>query len=274
YPWQLVERTSTSIEAQVKDLPRGDEPDLRRCEVLGRRSKLIFEGSCSVEPFVTFDLRRGSVLIGEGAEIQSSSRIEGPAYVGRWSQIRSARIHGGTTIGDHCKVGGEVDCSVFSGYSNKAHDGFLGHSYVGEWVNIGAGTSNSDIKNTYGTVKMDVGGRRVDTGSNKVGCFIADYAKASIGCYIYTGKRIGVSSQIHGYVSEDVPSFTIHTKSLTGKAFELRLNSAVETQKRMMNRREVQQTGEDKALLAKIFEITQNERYKHGVIKTSLTLRK
>ncbi|MFQ6134323.1 MAG: putative sugar nucleotidyl transferase [Nitrososphaerales archaeon] len=272
YPWELVERTAAAIEGQVKNLPRGEEPVLRRCEVLGRRSNLLFEGSASVEPYVTFDLRRGSVWIGEDAEIQSSTRIEGPAYIGRRAQIRSARVHGGTTIGDYCKVGGEVDCSIVSGYSNKAHDGFLGHSYVGEWVNIGAGTSNSDLKNTYGTVKMELGGMKVDTGSIKIGCFIADYAKTSIGCFIYTGKKIGVSSQIHGYISEDVPSFTIYANSLVGKSFELRLDSAVETQKRMMERRGVEQTEQDKALLAKVFEITQDERYGRGVLKAGLTL--
>lgn len=272
YPWQLVERNPSAIAEQMKNLPRGEEPDLQRCEVLGQRSNLLFEGHASVEPYVAFDLRRGSVWVGEDAEIQSFTRIEGPAYIGRHATIRSARIHGGTTIGDYCKIGGEVDCSIISGYSNKAHDGFLGHSYVGEWVNIGAGTSNSDLKNTYGTVKIELGGKKVDTGSMKVGCFIADYAKTSIGCFIYTGRRIGVSSQTHGYVTKDVPSFTAYTKSLTGKAFELRLDSAVETQKRMMKRRGVQQTAEDKALLFRVFEMTQDERYRRGVLKSGLTL--
>ncbi len=272
YPWQFIERNPEAIEDQVKSLPRGEAPDLHGCSVLGRRSNLLFEGDVEVEPYVTFDVRRGSIYIGEDAEIQSFTRIEGPAYIGRRVQIRSALVRGGTTVGDYCKVGGEVDCSILSRYSNKAHDGFLGHSYVGEWVNIGAGTFNSDLKNTYGIVKMDIRGVKTDTGSSKVGCFIADYAKTSIGCLIYTGKTVGVSSHIHGYVSEDVPSFTLHAKSLTGRSFELQLDSALETQKRMMARRGVKQTAQDKALLTQVFEITQEDRYRSGVLKTRFTI--
>ncbi len=273
YPWQLIERNPDAIRRQAKSFSGGDDsPSLEGCSVLGQRKNLLFQGSANVEPSVTFDVRGGPVLVGEDAEIRSFSRIEGPVYIGRQAQIRSAKIGVGTSIGDQCRIGGEVEDSIIDNYSNKAHDGFIGHSYIGEWVNIGAGTSNSDLKNTYGTVRMDVGGLKVDSGSIKIGCFIADYAKTSIGCFIYTGKRIGVSSQTHGYVTEDVPSFTIHMKSISGKCFELKLDSASETQKRMMTRRGVEQTEPDKSLLAKVFEMTQQDRYRSGVLKSSYTM--
>ena len=270
--WDLVERNPSAIKEQSKKVLLAEAPDLSKCEVLGSNSNLKFEGNVAIESNVTFDLRRGPVLISDGVEIQSNSRIEGPTYVGKMTQIRSAQIRSGTSIGDYCKIGGEVDCSIISSHSNKAHDGFLGHSYVGEWVNIGAGTSNSDLKNTYGTVKMTLGNIEVDTKLNKIGCFISDHVKTSIGCFIYTGKRIGVSSHIHGYITEDVPSFTIYAKSLIGKSFELHKNSAMETQKRIMERRNITQTSNDKDLLSRIFKMTQDERYMFGVLKTDFSM--
>jgi len=272
YPWELVERNPSAIKEQAKLTLKGEAPDLSKCEVLGSTKNLKFEGNASIESHVLFDIRKGPVLISDGVEIQANTRIEGPAYIGKMTQIRSSQIRSGTSIGDYCKIGGEVDCSIISSYSNKAHYGFLGHSYVGEWVNIGAGTSNSDLKNTYGIIKMNIGNTEVNTGCNKIGCFISDYVKTSIGCYIYTGKRIGVASHIHGYVTEDVPSFTIYAKSLTGKSFELHKNSAIDTQKRIMERRNITQTSYEKDLLNRIFEITQDDRYKSGVLKTAFSI--
>ena len=272
YLWDLVDRNPSAIHKQSKKTSLAEAPDLSKCEVLGPNSNLKFEGNAAVESHVMFDLRNGPVLISDGVDIQSNTRIEGPAYLGKMSQIRSAQIRSGTSIGDYCKIGGEVDCSIISRYSNKSHDGFLGHSYVGEWVNIGAGTSNSDLKNTYGTVKMNIGNIKIDTKRNKIGCFISDYVKTSIGCFIYTGKKIGVASQIHGYIVEDVPSFTIYAKSLTGKSFELRKNSAMETQKRIMERRNITQTLKDKDLLSRVFKITQDERYMFGALKTDFSM--
>jgi UDP-N-acetylglucosamine diphosphorylase/glucosamine-1-phosphate N-acetyltransferase len=265
YPWQLIQQNPIALVDQINKYPISDENPPEKCVILGQQSNLIVKKNVEIEPNVTFDLRGGGVLIDEDAEIQSFSRISGPSYIGRRSLIKSARIGKGTTIGDHCKIGGEVDCSIIAGYSNKAHDGFLGHSYVGEWVNIGASTSNSDLKNTYGTVRMTMGSKRIDTKNMKVGCFLADYSKTSIGCYIYTGKRIGLASQIHGYVTEDIPSFTITSNNSSDHPIELNLDSALKTQKRMMERRGMKQTADDKALLTKIFSLTQKERNLFGV---------
>ncbi|MCP8322416.1 MAG: hypothetical protein H3Z52_15980, partial [archaeon] len=192
--------------------------------------------------------------------------IKGPSHIGKNSTILSAIIEE-TTIGDFVKIGGEVDRSIFSGYSNKAHEGFIGHSYVGEWVNLGAMTTNSDLKDTYGTVKMMIKGKRLDSERIKVGCFIADNVKTSIGTYIYTGKKMGVASQIHGYVPEDVPSFTIYAKSMGYRLFEVNVESAIKAQKRMKDRRGIEQTKEDADLLRKVFMMSKEERYKAGVIK-------
>jgi hypothetical protein len=164
-------------------------------------------------------------------------------------------------------VGGELEETIVQGYTNKYHLGFLGHAYVGEWVNLGAATTNSDLKNTYGNVQVMAGGKRVDTGSTKVGCFIGDHVKASIGTQIYTGKTLGVGSHVHGFVTDDVPSFTIWAKSLGAKPTELEFQSIIKTQERVLSRRGVKQTKEDVELLKNLFKLTAGERKKAGVAK-------
>ena len=171
-----------------------------------------------------------------------------------------------------CRVGGEFEESVMHGYSNKYHAGFIGHAYIGEWVNIGAMTTNSDLKDTYGTVKVTIGTKRIDTGLRKVGCFIADMAKTSIGVLIYTGKKIGVASHLHGIVYEDVPSFTIYAKSLGAKSVELYLDSAIEIQRRMMARRKKELKDYEIEVIRKVFELTKEERIRGGVIKGAFKL--
>jgi UDP-N-acetylglucosamine diphosphorylase / glucose-1-phosphate thymidylyltransferase / UDP-N-acetylgalactosamine diphosphorylase / glucosamine-1-phosphate N-acetyltransferase / galactosamine-1-phosphate N-acetyltransferase len=118
------------------------------------------------------------------------------------------------SLGHHTKVGGEVEGCIIEPFTNKQHAGFLGHSYVGSWVNIGAGTCNSDLKNTYGIVNMNYGGQKVSTGLQFVGCFIGDYAKTAINTSIFTGKTIGVCSLVYGFVTTNVPSFCNYARSL------------------------------------------------------------
>src|SRR5262249_29479472 len=112
------------------------------------------------------------------------------------TQVLGAKVRAGTTLGSNCRVGGEVEASIVHGHSNKYHDGFLGHSYVGEWVNLGAGTSNSDLRNEYGEVNVTVNGRPVATALNKVGCFIGDHAKTGLGTLLNTGSNFGIFANL------------------------------------------------------------------------------
>jgi hypothetical protein len=110
--------------------------------------------------------------------------------------VLGARLRGGTTLGLCCRVGGEVEGSIVQGYSNKYHDGFLGHSYVGSWVNFGAGSQASDLRHDYGPVSVCVGGEWVATGQAKVGCFVGDHAKIGLGCLLNTGTHVGAFGQV------------------------------------------------------------------------------
>src|SRR5437763_1256292 len=137
------------------------------------------------------DTTQGPVMVNAHAVVTSFTRLEGPCYVGPYTQIQGAKIRPGTTLGPQCRVGGEVEASIIHGHSNKYHEGFLGHSYVGEWVNLGAGTSNSDLRNDYGEVTVTVAGRRVPTGLTKVGCFLGDHTKTGLGTLLNTGTNAG-----------------------------------------------------------------------------------
>ncbi|MCU0849302.1 MAG: hypothetical protein MUD12_15580 [Spirochaetes bacterium] len=164
--------------------------------ILGERGHLYIEEGAIVDQQVVIDLRGGPVIIRGGTKIYPFTYLQGPCYVGRNCVLSGARVREGVSIGDCCRIGGEVEDSIFHGFSNKYHDGFIGHSYVGEWVNLGAMTSNSDLKNNYSNVSVHLPGGRVDTGQKKVGCFVGDFVKASIGTLINTGSVLGTGAML------------------------------------------------------------------------------
>jgi len=161
-------------------------------------------------------------------------------------------VRGGTTIGEDCRIGGEVDHSIVYPHTNKAHFGYLGHSIVGEWVNMGAGSATSDMKNTYGTVRVQRLSGRVDSGLQKLGPMIGDMAKTSIGSMIYGGKTVGISTHCAGLVDRDLPDFTSYD-GWKGKSFALTLPSVTRSLKRMMERRGVRLTPSRKALIERLY---------------------
>src|SRR6185503_8240379 len=126
--------------------------------------------------------------VSAGAVVQPFTRVEGPCFIGLDTQLFRANLRGGVTLGPNCRIGGEVEASIVHGHSNKYHEGFLGHSYVGEWVNLAAGTHNSDLRNDYGPIPMVLRSERFDTGHTKIGCFIGDHSKTGLGTLINAGS--------------------------------------------------------------------------------------
>jgi len=269
YPWDLVNQNSDQLKKDYAEAGKEKSEGVldERAVVYGDKRNLFIGKGSFVEASVLLDAREGPIFVGKETVIHSGSRVTGPSYIGDKTIIASGLIREGCSIGRVCRVGGEVEETIIQGYSNKYHTGFIGHAYVGEWVNLGAATTNSDLKNTYGTVKVEIEKKRVDTESMKVGCFIGDHVKTSIGTQIYTGKKIGVAAHVHGFVTDDVPSFTIWASSLGAKNVELSLQSAIETQKRAFSRRGVKQTREDIKLLETLFRITAKEREEARVRK-------
>lgn len=214
--------------------------------------------------FCSFDTSKGPVLLDEKASVGPGSFLRGPAYLGPNSKvIEQSAIKDGVALGHTTKIGGEVEASIVEPYTNKQHYGFLGHSYLGSWINLGAGTCNSDLKNTYGIVKMDYRGEQVSTGMQFVGCIMGDYAKSAIQTGIFTGKTVGVGSMLYGFVTTNVPSFVNYAR-LFGQVTELSPEVLVNTQQRMFSRRTVIQRDCDIQLIYAMYELTQHERQMAG----------
>jgi UDP-N-acetylglucosamine diphosphorylase/glucosamine-1-phosphate N-acetyltransferase len=169
---------------------------------------VIVELGAHVDPYVVFDATAGAVVVQRGARIDAFSRITGPCVIGPSTHILGGRITG-SAIGEHCKIHGDVSASVFLGHANKAHEGFLGHSIVGRWANLGAGTTTSNLKNSYGSVKLWTPAGERDTGLTFLGSLIGDHAKLGIGTMLGTGTVVGAGANVFGTVRppKRVPAF-------------------------------------------------------------------
>lgn len=272
YPWDIINENSNEIKREFSIYCAKKSLNSIDIDIKGDK-KLVFIGKgVEAEKNIVFDVRNGPIYIGDNTDIRAFSRIAGPTYIGKNCLIKSGRIQE-CSIGNVCKIGGEIEESIFHGYSNKQHYGFVGHSYLGEWVNLGAGTSNSDLKDTYGTIKYKISGKILDSGQQFFGCVIGDNAKSSIGTMIYTGKKIGFAAHIHGTISEDVPSFCMWAKSIGSEPSELFFDSAITTYSRAAERRGVILTKEYEEMMKKIFELTKDERNSCGVSSNKFSLR-
>jgi glucose-1-phosphate thymidylyltransferase len=210
------------------------------------------------------DTSAGPVVIDDDASVGPFCYLRGPVRLAaKCRVIEHAAIKDNVNLGHTTKIGGEVEASIVEPYTNKQHHGFLGHSYLGSWINLGAGTCNSDLKNTYGTVKMEYGGEKVDTGMQFVGAMVGDYAKTAINTGIFTGKTIGVCSMVYGFVTTNVSSFTNYAR-LFGQVTESPVEVMVASQARMFSRRKVAQRPCDVELLHAMYELTRHERQLAG----------
>jgi UDP-N-acetylglucosamine diphosphorylase/glucosamine-1-phosphate N-acetyltransferase len=211
YPWDLLAHNAEALEHDLVHRHRGrkDRDRSPRLIVVGPCERLFVAEDASVEPLAVADTTGGPVVIDSGAVVQAFSRLEGPCHVGAGSRVLGARVRA-SSIGPHCRVGGEVEASILQGCSNKAHEGFLGHSYVGEWVNLGAGTQVSNLRNDHGNVRVPVAGKEVDTGLVKVGAFLGDYTRTGLGTLLDCGTLAGPFAQLLPwgfYAPKVVPPF-------------------------------------------------------------------
>jgi UDP-N-acetylglucosamine diphosphorylase / glucose-1-phosphate thymidylyltransferase / UDP-N-acetylgalactosamine diphosphorylase / glucosamine-1-phosphate N-acetyltransferase / galactosamine-1-phosphate N-acetyltransferase len=194
--WSLLDARDRLLRADCERFRRAAAMPLEHAHVFGSPADVIHLGA-AVEPGVVFDVRNGPVVLERGVEVRHGTRLEGPTYVGPGTRVLGGEIRG-SVLGPVCRARGEISESVFLGYANKAHDGFIGHSVVGRWVNLGAGTTTSNLKNTYGAVRLEVDGERIDTGRTNVGTLFGDHAKTAIGTLLSTGSVIGAGASVHG----------------------------------------------------------------------------
>jgi UDP-N-acetylglucosamine diphosphorylase/glucosamine-1-phosphate N-acetyltransferase len=151
----------------------------------------------TLEPGVVLDVRRGAIRLADSVEVRAGCRLEGPLSVGRETVLLGGAI-GTSSLGPVCRLRGEIEESTILGYANKAHDGFLGHAYLGRWVNLGALTTNSDLKNSYGAIRLGGPDGPIETGLTKLGCLLGDHVKTAIGTRLNTGSVVGAGSNLFG----------------------------------------------------------------------------
>ncbi len=280
-PWDLVDHNADVLRADFarKPVPESQTPmgshvpftpyssigalgQLgHQVAVLGNPQDVFIDPSAQVDPFVVIDARQGPVSVDAGAKIQAFTRLEGPCHVGQGSQIFRANVKAGTSIGPVCRIGGEIEASIIHGYANKYHDGFLGHSYVCPWVNLGALTTNSDLKNDYSAVKVPLAGESIDSGSTKVGCFIGDHAKTAVCSLFNTGSSIGVMSMVlpgGELTPKHVPSFSRVWHG--GIDDHVSLETSLHTAAIAMSRRDKELTPAQSRLLRHVHKLTAAER--------------
>ncbi|MDX2002797.1 MAG: GlmU family protein [Chitinophagales bacterium] len=260
--WQIFRHNGTAINLDFELLTAGRESQALHPSntVLGDHPVFLEEGAtahCSV-----FNTKDGPIYIGKDAEVMEGCLVRGPFALCDHSQLKlGAKVYGPTTIGPHSKMGGEINNSVIFGYTNKAHDGFLGNSVLGEWCNLGADTNNSNLKNNYGNVKLwDYDSEEmVDTGLQFCGLFMGDHSKCGINTMFNTGTVVGVSANIFGggFPKTMIPSFTWGG---AGGFTTYHLNKAFEVAERVMSRRNLHLTDDDKRIMQKVFEATAQYR--------------
>ena len=266
YPWDYIKESGKSINKQYEFFNQrsGNKKNIK---LISDSKKIWISKSVTIvdKNKTYFDSSNGPVIIDRNAVIEPFTYIKGPVYIGKESKINGARIYSNTSIGNNCNIGGEIQNSVIHEYTNKSHEGYLGHSIIGSWVNLGARTTNSDLKNTYGKIKMNIGKKKIQTNQIKFGCMIGDNSKTAIGSLIFTGIRIGVCGQLFGHVTEDIPPFTFYNNTKKKTLIEYDINKAIKTQARMMKRRDIKQNKHDRELLQEIYNNTIEQRKKNRV---------
>ena len=262
-PWNLIDLNPDLLEQDFASRnTAGGQVAPERAAVLGDPQRVFIHPTADVDPFVVIDAREGAVFVDADVKLQAFTRLEGPLHVGRGTQIFRANVKAGTSLGPVCRIGGEIENSIVHGYSNKYHDGFLGHSYVGEWVNLGALTTNSDLKNDYSQVRVPLEGDPIDSGSKKVGCFIGDHTKTALCSQFNTGSSIGVMTMIlpgGELLPKHVPSFS---RVWHGQIDDnLDLDSGLDTARMAMSRRNCDLSPAMERLIRRLYLQTEQERY-------------
>jgi UDP-N-acetylglucosamine diphosphorylase / glucose-1-phosphate thymidylyltransferase / UDP-N-acetylgalactosamine diphosphorylase / glucosamine-1-phosphate N-acetyltransferase / galactosamine-1-phosphate N-acetyltransferase len=253
-PWDLLAQQRAAIEEDFAAHGEANEATLLPGMHLLNPRQIHLARDVKIWPGVVLDAENGPIIVGQGAEIRANAVIAGPVAIGEHCTIRNqADIREECSFGPHCRVGGEIIGSIFQGYSNKQHYGFLGQSIIGEWVNLGAGTTTSNMKNTYGSVRMPLNGREEPTGRQFMGSVIGDHAKLGIGTYLSTGSVVGFGS--HVVVPRPprfVPSFAWLTEKGMQRADFEKLEQIAAL---VMQRRHVDFTPADHALFVYIASV-------------------
>lgn len=264
FPWNYVELNTQEISNDIsifESQTKLQNTILKDVTLLNPENTYI-SNTAKIYPSVFLNAENGPIIIDDEAEIFPFSYIVGPVFIGKNAVIKSnSRILSGTTIGPSSKVAGEITHSIFHSYSNKQHDGFLGHSYMCPWVNLGADTNNSNLKNNYLPVKVPVNGTEINTELQFAGLFAGDHAKSGINTMFNTGTVLGCFANVYGgdYPHKFIPNFAWGNN----RPFRTyHLNKAIKTARIVKTRRNKQISDIEEVLIRDVFELTKQERKK------------
>lgn len=260
YPWDFVHANAGELLRQFRTQfgKGGVEGHIYQGAYLLNRDAIHVGPGSKVLPCVVLDAEQGPIYIGSNVRICPHVSVQGPCYIGDDSLIQSgASIREATTIGPVCKVGGEVEASIIHSYSNKQHDGFLGHSYLGQWINIAADSINSDLKNTYGKVRVPINGIEIDSGEMFVGLTVGDHSKCGINSSFATGSVVGFSANLFmsAHIPKFVPSFAWYTDNCREYYDAQR---GLDVARRVMARRKVTMTPAQQKLYLRVLDLAKH----------------
>ena len=262
--WDVFSKNADAFQRDFDILTKNRASQkLSKSNTVIGKGRVFLEKGANVECAI-LNTSHGDIYIGKNAVVMEGAKIRGPFAACESAEIKmDAKIYGATTVGPFSKVGGEINNSVIFGYSNKAHDGFLGNSVIGEWCNLGADTNNSNLKNNYGNVKVwnYRNEEMMDTGLTFCGLFMGDHSKCAINTMFNTGTVVGVNANIFG---SDFPIHFIPSFSWGGaEEFEdYRLDKAIQVADRVMARRNKKLTEADKQIMSEVFEYSKKFRVK------------
>ncbi|MGR3304016.1 MAG: putative sugar nucleotidyl transferase [Candidatus Scalindua sp.] len=265
YPWDLIDINKEQIKSDfTSHIKGGHIQGIIHEGVHMIKDAQIFTGKNTViKPGCVLDAENGPIYIGNNVKISSNSVIEGPGFIGDNVVIQPlSRILAGANIGKVSKVGGEIVNSIIQDYSNKQHDGFLGDSYIGSWVNLGADTVSSNLTNTYGTIKVQMFDKIIDTGQTFLGMIMGDHTKTAINTKFTTGSIIGFACNIlmTRTPPKFTPSFSWYSDNVT-RAYDIKRE--LQVARRMMARRNKKMTRNGEKVFKTIFALTEMERKLH-----------
>ena len=263
--WDIFQKNSDAIKLDFELLTRNkiSQPLSNTVTVIGNSSLIFLEEGAKAEACI-FNTSSGPIYLAKDSEVMEGSAVRGPFALGEHSALKlNTKIYGATTIGPHCKVGGEVNNSVVFGFSNKAHDGFLGNSVIGEWCNLGADTNNSNLKNNYANVKLYnyLQNKMIDSGLQFCGLIMGDHSKSGINTMFNTGTVVGVGANVFGggFPPTHIPSFCWGGSN----GFETYLlNKFFETAEKVYERRSLSLNAVEKEILENVFNQSETFRNK------------
>lgn len=259
YLWDIVTDIDEEIaeDFQRLDLRNSDLAQVHAGAFVVDEQRVFLGKGATILPGAVIDASRGPVYIGANTRVESHAAVYGPSTIGPDSIVGAGKF-AEVSIGETCRIGGEIEASIFQSYVNKYHAGFIGHSYVGSWVNFGAMTTNSDLKNNYATIRVQVDGKSIDTGSIKIGSFVGDHTKFGIGTLLNTGIAVGPCCNIFGgslITDKDVPPFR-WGNSAHWDVYQF--DKAMETAARTTERRKQVLSDHERAVFQRIFQLVAN----------------